>query len=310
VLETLEIRSYQSLAHLKLRLGRFTVVTGPTGSGKSAIIRALRLLAFNARGTSYITRGQKTCAVVLAGKDWQASVQRGSRGQDKYELSAGPPYGTAEYTKLAGQVPADVSRLLGLTSLNFASQFDRPFLLDDSGAEIARTLGRLTNVTLLFGAAREGNRRRLQISNELKMAEADLDMLRQRAREPRFARLAERRTAVQEAEGVLAGAQRLQARRDRLRLLLGRLRDAQEALGAVPVLPDLPDMGTVVDALARADSLRELIGRWRAEQQLLEQAQVAEAEAGDRQHEAEDELHVLLDEAGVCPTCGRLWRST
>jgi excinuclease UvrABC ATPase subunit len=56
-LSSVDIRDYQSqsIASARIPPGKLAVVTEPTGSGKSAVIRA-RLLAFNARGTDYIRR--------------------------------------------------------------------------------------------------------------------------------------------------------------------------------------------------------------------------------------------------------------
>ena len=44
MLERLEVKDYQSLADIDIPLGRFTVIVGPSGNGKSALIRALRAL--------------------------------------------------------------------------------------------------------------------------------------------------------------------------------------------------------------------------------------------------------------------------
>ncbi len=60
-LSSVDIRDYQSqsqsqsIASARIPPGKLAVVTEPTGSGKSAVIRE-RLLAFNARGTDYIRR--------------------------------------------------------------------------------------------------------------------------------------------------------------------------------------------------------------------------------------------------------------
>ncbi len=67
-------------------------MTGPTGSGKSAVIRALRLLAFNARGTDYIRQGQSSCRVLVVAEyeAVAAAIVRGAgRGHDYYALDAG-----------------------------------------------------------------------------------------------------------------------------------------------------------------------------------------------------------------------------
>jgi exonuclease SbcC len=306
-LSILEIKNYQSLRHVKLRLGTgFTVITGPTGSGKSAIIRAVRLLAFNARGTSYISTGEKTCFVGLASdpdEDWVLAIQRGARGQDKY-LSY--PHGSAvvEYTKLAGSVPAEIAAYHQLTELNFSSQFDPPFLLSDSGGEIARTLGKLTKVTLLFNAAREANRRRLGIATQLRNAEAELAQAQEQARTPRFAELGQRRAAVQQAEEAWDAVVAAVARQDRLRQLLEQLRTAQQALSSIPVPQrlDVTDLSVVLVSRARVRMLLADVASARAQWESA--AQEASAQYASAQV-AEQELHQVLDEAGVCPTCGR-----
>ena len=103
-----------------------------------------------------------------------------------------------------------MTELLELSELNFAAQFDRPFLLDSSGGEIARVLGRLTNVTLLFDAAREANRRRLEVMGDLKRAEANLADLTEAAQ--RFRGMKERHAAVSEAEEAMERARQLTVR--------------------------------------------------------------------------------------------------
>ena len=41
-LETLEISNFQSVEKADIQLGGFTVIVGPSNSGKSALLRALR----------------------------------------------------------------------------------------------------------------------------------------------------------------------------------------------------------------------------------------------------------------------------
>jgi DNA repair protein SbcC/Rad50 len=306
----LEIRNYQSLRHVKLKLGRFTVITGPTGSGKSAIFRAIRLAAFNARGTSYIRTGEKTCYVGLSGSsdttpddDWALGIRRGARGQDLYVISL-PGREAEEFTKLSGQVPAPVAELHKLTELNFSSQFDPPFLLSDTGGEIARVLGKLTKVTMLFNAAREANRRRLGIATQLKNAEAELAQAREQARTPRFAGLGERRAAVQRAEKGWDAVQAAVVRQDRLRQLLDQLGAAQQVLSSITPGQPLDVTGLSV-ALAIRARLRTLLadvhGHRVQRDSAVQEASVHHVAA----QSAERELQQLLVEAGVCPTCGR-----
>ena len=117
MLTSVEIENFQSLRKMSLKLGRFTVVTGATGSGKSSVFRAMELLAFNARGTSYITRGEKTCKVAAGEQEsgWRSAssavaavrMPTGSRRMCRWPLRLRRAGG--KFTKLGGEVPPQVS---------------------------------------------------------------------------------------------------------------------------------------------------------------------------------------------------------
>lgn len=308
MLTSLEVENFQSIRKLSVKLGKFTVVTGATGSGKSAVLRAMRLLAFNARGTGYITRGQKTCKVAAGDQEqgWAVGIERGiARGKDAYRLAHGSQSGdephVETFTKLGGEVPEQVQAALQLSELNFAAQFDRPFLLDSSGGEIARVLGRLTNVTLLFDAAREASRRRLEIMGDLKRAEANLVRLTEAAQ--RFRGMRERHAAVSDAESALENVRGRTAHLDRLRVLAARLEAAEAALErSVP--PQVP-------SAERLDELTSRLGRLRQLLSTLDTAVLAEAgarfamgEAAKTEQAGHQRLHEVLVAAGQCPMCG------
>jgi DNA repair ATPase RecN len=316
VLTQVEVQDFQSLRKLSLRLGKFTVVTGATGSGKSAVLRAVRLLAFNARGNGYITRGAKSCKVASGDQEqaWAAGIERGiARGKDAYRVSrlvAHPmrPDGYLDepqvdtFTKLGGEVPPDVSRLLGLSELNFAAQFDRPFLLDASGGEIARVLGKLTNVTLLFDAAREAERRRREIMGDLRRAEANLAGLTEAAQ--RFRGMRGRQAAVSEAEEAMQRVHGLNARIDRLRALTWRMEAAQAALDlAVP--PEVPSADRLEEMAGKLARLRDLTQVYYSSRVDAENARDGVAAAQKDEQLAHARLHEVLAEAGQCPTCGQ-----
>jgi DNA repair exonuclease SbcCD ATPase subunit len=309
VLTDVQVHNFQSLKRLELKLGKFTVVTGATGSGKSAVLRAMRLLAFNARGNGYITRGAKSCKVASGDQEqgWAAGIERGTaRGKDAYRLAHGSQSGdephVETWTKLGGEVPEPIQGALQLTELNFAAQFDRPFLLDASGGEIARVLGKLTNVTLLFDAAREANRRRLEVMGDLKRAEANLAGLTEAAQ--RFRGMHERRAAVSEAESALERWHDLTVRTGRLRVLTDRLEAAQAALKQV-ALPEVPDAGKLDELAGKLVRLRDLTRTHYSSRAEAENARDLAKEAAQDEERAHYRLHEVLVAAGQCPTCGQ-----
>jgi DNA repair protein SbcC/Rad50 len=307
MLSRLEIKNFQSLARAVIPLGRLTVVTGPTGSGKSAVIRALRLLGFNARGTAYVTTGAGTATVVAGDPDegWVAGISRSTgRGGDAYRLRAAGDVQT--YTKLAGQVPEDVSRVLRLRDINFAAQHDVPYLLGAAGTEVARTLGELTNVSLVLGAAAEAGRRRKEAARELKDAEGRLAELRGQV--ARFADLPAQRRAIAEAEAALAGLLAADRELGRLQELARHLRRREAELEAA--------RGEVAEAAPPSlDKLEELAGHLAALEGLTDRLRAAQDDAGaagaavqgaqDAEARAHQELHDALVAAGECPLCGQ-----
>jgi hypothetical protein len=310
-LSHLEIRDYQSLGHLRLALGGFTVITGETGAGKSAVIRAVRLLAFNARGTSYIRHGARTAVVGLGirevredpGMAWSVGISRGGRGQDSYHL--GPPGDgpVQSFTKLGGSVPEAVSAALRLTTLNFSSQFDRPFLLDASAGEVARTLGALTNVSLVFRAAQLAQARKNGILARLRVRQADVERLRAQA--ALFARLAARREAVERAEAALERLRDVSGHASRLRALLGALDSAERSLASVRAVPEPPSLLHLTELAQRAQHLRGLLHSLdTAETQHSSYAAVAQEKLA-QSASSDAQLRDFLAECGTCPVCGQ-----
>jgi DNA repair exonuclease SbcCD ATPase subunit len=303
MIREIKISSYQSLKDVKVRLGKFTVITGRTGAGKSGFIRAVKMLVFNARGTSYITRGEKTCLVSASGEDgdndWQVIIQRG--GKDQYQLAV--DLEPLVYTKLAGKVPEAVSGTLGLGEINFASQFDRPYLLDSSGGDVARVLGRLTNVTVLFRAAQEANRRRLQVSGELKTRQADLAALQEQAQQ--YATLGAEREAVDAAEASMGALAVLSQRREHLVQLLDALGQANQALSFIKVVPEPPSLEELTDLLARRDHLTRLLAGISSSEQALRQERARESLTAAGEEVCRQNLDVYIGQWGVCETCGQ-----
>lgn len=305
------VEDYQAIKLARIHTGRLTVVTGPTGSGKSGLIRAMKLVAFNARGTSYVRHGAKTCGAGLGfqGDGYTVAIHRGSRGADKYvvaELVAGSP-ALQEYTKLEGKVPEEVQRLLGLKEINFAGQHDMPYLLTDSGSQVARVLGELTNVTLVLDAAREANRRKLETQRDLRQAEARLTELKKQAQG--FRGLKTRRDAALEAREHLECIDQITGAWQRLHALVEKLGGARNMLRAAEKhleLTSVPSGERMTELADQRERLAELLVTWNGE--------LAEAyEAADEAQNCQDgetrlhgELHQALLDAGRCPTCGQV----
>lgn len=248
---SITLTDYQSHHNSHLELGPFTVIVGSSSSGKSAVVRAIRLIAENARGTSYVRQGAKSCRIALeiAGSEpvldasTVVTVERG-KSVSLYEVRLpGMHSEPVVYTKCASNVPDGVITALGLgeTRLWVAGQFDRPYLLDETGAEVARVLGRLTNVTMVYAAVRETNRRALEARRSCSVVERELEEVSENVK--RFLTLPIRLVAGRAAEEALTRVEALETRCQQLASRMMELEEARARVSAarasVRVVPDV-----------------------------------------------------------------------
>lgn len=301
MIERVEVRNWQSLKKVDLELGGLTVIVGPSSSGKTALMRALRALASNVRGTSFITQGAKKASIT-------AHTTNGIITLEKGETTGTYKINDKVYTKLAGGVPEDVTKALNLqpittesSSINFAGQFDRPYLLDDSGATVARVLGELTNVSRIFSAVREANRRRTATSSLLKTRKTDLAGLIEQAKG--FKDLKSQQAAIAQAETSYEQALDLKTRISRLDEMIFRVETAQSLLSSA-VIPEVPSFDPLAEAHSKFVRFKSLAIEWATQEKAYKQANLNIEQASEMEHSAHADLHAKLVELGQCPTCG------
>lgn len=171
--DSIEVKNFQSIEKGKVELGKFTVLTGPSSSGKSAFLRAAQAIVRNNFTPSQVRQGstQSELGMEVAGHHIKAI-----RGKSKstYMLDE------EEYTKAGRTVPTPVADVLSMPEVaeveaTFSGQFDKPYLVADPGSVAAKVLGTLTNVSVLHGGLRETNRRSLEARSSLKGREVDLE---------------------------------------------------------------------------------------------------------------------------------------
>lgn len=187
------IKGFQSHKESSFTLSPgLTVITGPSDAGKTAVIRALRWLAFNepqGEGFLYTVRNadgsikdQEEQAEVTVNFDNGVSITKTRRkGKTTYIHSLYPePWEKAE-------VPPEIKEALGLlkqsygdnfeTCLNFAFQLDPPFLLSETGGTGAKVLGKLAGTEVVDKAIGAVNKRTHNTRAELAQAEKQIGQL-------------------------------------------------------------------------------------------------------------------------------------
>ena len=298
-------KNFQSLKDVSVDLGKFTVVVGASSSGKSAFIRSLKTIVSNPRSSSFVTHGEKFSSLTLYRDDGTEVLFEKGEGHGRYVVSRGDL--REEYTKLGGDVPDAVSSALGILpvetgkqSLNFAGQFDRPYLLDETGSVVARVLGELTNVTKIFDAVREASRRKQNASSLVRTRSEDLARLN--LKKQQFVSLRGQLEAVEQAEKLLQTAEDVSSRVARLRRLVLDIDMAESYLEDSSSV-EVPDISVVLAARDRLDSYTSLIADMRAAADRVKRSDEALVSSASSLKDKTEELRAVLVEAGTCPTC-------
>lgn len=310
MLHQIAVRNFQSLHAVDVALAPFTVIVGPSSVGKSAFTRALRLLVSNARGHAFISHGERIATVAARTDKGSISIQRGPATADnRYTvIPAGDPTAKREYSKLSGTVPEEVSDFLGVQPsdpINFAGQFDPPYLLAAPGATAAKILGDLTNVAIIFRGAQEANRQKLAAGALLNTRRTDLEGVT--AAREQFQGLPEQLAALDAAEERIDGARRIAFQHARLTSTVTTLRQANQDIATCRPIAErvIPSEQPLVEAYNAVQRLQGVIRELRAATEAYHVQTQALAEAQATVAELEGRYAETLHAAGQCPTCGQ-----
>ena len=194
-IEYIEIENFQSHSHTKLEFDEgVNVIIGPSDSGKTAVIRAMKWIFFNEpSGTDIIKKGETAAKVTLKLNTGFKIIRGRDKSKNYYELVTED----GEVQRFEGfglNVPQEVIDITGMNkidlgnikmSLNISEQLESPFLITDSPSIKANALGKLAGVDIIDKALGnlskdiyEINNDRKSIENEIKNQESFLESFR------------------------------------------------------------------------------------------------------------------------------------
>lgn len=163
-----KIKHFQSLRAVDLSFSGFTVVTGRSNLGKSALFRAVHAAFFGLPGEYYITEGETVTGVVVKDGNDEIVWRKTSKPTPQ------KPTALRVNGTISSKIGRDHSALtkglkvvkLETTGVDlypqFAAQYDQPFLLSETettAAEVLKMLGRADVITTAQGFASSDRRR-------------------------------------------------------------------------------------------------------------------------------------------------------
>jgi chromosome segregation ATPase len=141
MLTKLHLKGFQKHKDVVLDFDQVTTIVGPTDSGKSSVVRALRWLFLAAPATS---------AAPVAGGDAYAAatvenrkVARRKGDENVYYLD------DQEFRAFRTTVPEPIAAALSVQPVNFQSQHDSMYWLSSSSPEVSRQLNELVDLEII-----------------------------------------------------------------------------------------------------------------------------------------------------------------
>ncbi len=188
MLKRLQVNNFQRISEVDIDLGSITLIVGPNGSGKTAILRALKALCFNRRGDDFIRKGGDESMVLLTRSDGGVGwvKERGSSATYDLLLSDEVAKGeqSQQWSKTGTSVPEEVSEFLHIQPIQIdkgytlTPQFPGPLnrdILAESPSRIARIIGVLTRLDIVVNAQRAARTDKTTASGQQDQAQLDVD---------------------------------------------------------------------------------------------------------------------------------------
>lgn len=155
-----EIKNFQSLKDVTLEFGRVTSIIGDSDQGKSAFVRALRALVLNRTSESLMHKKKGPLSVKLFTDDGHTvEIERANGKSAIYKIDG------KLFVKTGKDIPDEVGDLLHLREYKvdkderilpcIQTQLGPQFLIQHTDAVVSKTIGRISNVSIVFSAIRK-----------------------------------------------------------------------------------------------------------------------------------------------------------
>ena len=306
MIKSVEIDNFQSHEESVLEFsGGVNVILGPSDSGKTAIIRALRWLVWNRpSGEAFRSNWGGDTSVKLELEDGTVVVLSRSKSSNIYTISAFPETGAviSELKAIKTDVPEEVTLLLNLNEINLQQQLDRPFLLDDSPGEVAQHFSKIANLEAIHRGTRAVQGWLRSLEQDIASGEDNLSRLKEDLEQ--YDHLEELEGWVTTLEGLEREQNAITKSQSELRIIIDDLAEVEEEIHAYKAILGADE--PVERLLKLAKKKKDL------EQQRREITKVVQAYSltQDDIESTKRELNELQDEfkevfPDVCPLCGQ-----
>lgn len=296
MIKDLYIHNFQSHDSTEMEFDPgLNVIVGPSDSGKSAIIRALRWLIWNRpMGDAFIRHGTKGSFVNVTTEEMNV-VHREKGKENLYRIDK-------EFYKAFGNdIPEEVQQALNMDETNLQQQLDRPFLISATPGEAAAYFNRIARLDKIDQGIRQVQGRIKELSNFISSGEAQLELLKQELQEYEY--LEQFEVDLEELESMVSTKNQLvlavQKIENAVELLEGIDRKEKELEAKCKLLSPVDHI------LKMIDEKNQLQGKLLGVSGLVQKFLNLGSEIDNLDMEIREmEEHLDLHMPEICPLCG------
>lgn len=175
MIKTITLQNFQShkSTHLELSPG-VNIIIGPSDSGKTAIIRALRWVIFNRpQGDSFRSHwgGKTEVSITLEapGIDIDPEITRIKDKVDEYIMNG------MSFKAMRSDIPKEIQEVLNMNEVNIQLQLDSPFLLSETPGAVAQHFNKVAKLDKIDTGLQNIQSWIRQIVSDIKYKEEDIE---------------------------------------------------------------------------------------------------------------------------------------
>lgn len=188
MIKSIKIQNYQSHIDNIIEFDPgLTIITGPSDSGKSAILRALKkVIRDTPAGNDFINNKSDNNCIITLNIDDNIITRHVSKDKNNKTIINRYQVGGQTFDSFGRDIPLEVTNILNMPEvdlgdfkmdLHFYDQFDAPFLVDDKDSVKSKVLGSVSGLNVIDEAIKKVNKDSRQVNNDLKTIEKDVNQI-------------------------------------------------------------------------------------------------------------------------------------